>query len=960
MTKITYIPGEIANAAIDENGNRKPVTRTQHIFDDSEGKSQAEVNADTYRKNAVYNKEETNSIISRTPETDVVVLDVPEGGTAADALNAIPVADRQNKLFRVRNDTNTKYDEYGWTGSVWALLASKDYGIDDEPTAGSNNLVKSGGVKQFIDKDLHLLSLPMTRTGGTTDSKLIYAYEGTVGNLSSFAAAACYETIEIDVTGVAGQTIEINCNSWVNDDPQSTQGAWCLFVDSRGNVIERWQQNDVLLKTVPTNAELLKLSNIKYEKDGITATCENPSVCLTSSSIKENVSTLVKIKPIIETDSVYFTRNGGRTDKKLYYGYNDELADITTIAAAACLERIVVNVEHFINETLIINVDADVNSPSTPQTQGAWQLFVDANGNILERWQQDAPLEKVVPFGAKELHLSNSLYEKNGTTVHNIPYIIRKIDNKEFLSYSRTGGTTSSKLYYGYYGELADISYMAAAGCLERIDCSVEDYNLQKVLVKCYSGVNSPSTPQTQGAWCLFLDEDGNVIDRWQQENEVIEKVVPVGAKMMKLSNVKFKSNGTTPECEYPYIQILNEKAYSDTFIPEIEIPAEIHSYVGDIIQIFKYPLIKSSRYEELTVNMSIRTDNTSIRALGHNLLRYFEFTPQQTGTYYIDINIMNQEMELLAVGETKIVVGTPANPSSMKNILFMGDSETAGETCYAFERPGVHVEPDPDAGANSSFPYANEIKGLLTSNREASDVQPAGLNLTNYQLIGTRNTSGGRIEAVGGWNYSNFLGSGSPFYINGQIDLNAYLAQDTPYGNTSHKGIDYLYILLGANETIPEKIENGKLVFDMTQYKENVRTFLDIVKAQLLDNSGAAYYNPNLKVILLGYCYPWIDGSGYHIHGSTKYGGGTHNTLMYAAISMANDEISQETDYSSFVSSVRMAQQVDSENGYAWYMKQVNRYTAATEKVRLEAVHPNMFGYKMYANAVVRDILSR
>ena len=46
MTKITYIPGEIANAAIDEHGNRKPVTRTQHIFDDNLEKNKAEINAD--------------------------------------------------------------------------------------------------------------------------------------------------------------------------------------------------------------------------------------------------------------------------------------------------------------------------------------------------------------------------------------------------------------------------------------------------------------------------------------------------------------------------------------------------------------------------------------------------------------------------------------------------------------------------------------------------------------------------------------------------------------------------------------------------------------------------------------------------------------------------------------------------------------------------------------------------
>ena len=46
MTKITYIPGEIANAAIDEHGNRKPVTRTQHIFDDNLEKNQAEINTE--------------------------------------------------------------------------------------------------------------------------------------------------------------------------------------------------------------------------------------------------------------------------------------------------------------------------------------------------------------------------------------------------------------------------------------------------------------------------------------------------------------------------------------------------------------------------------------------------------------------------------------------------------------------------------------------------------------------------------------------------------------------------------------------------------------------------------------------------------------------------------------------------------------------------------------------------
>ena len=120
-------------------------------IDAGDGKTQQDINADTYRKDETYNTDEIANIISRTPETDVVVLDVPEGSTAADVLDEIPVADRPNKLFRVRNDDNTHYDEYGWTGEAWALLASKDYGIDDEIVEGTkNNIPTTAAVAALI------------------------------------------------------------------------------------------------------------------------------------------------------------------------------------------------------------------------------------------------------------------------------------------------------------------------------------------------------------------------------------------------------------------------------------------------------------------------------------------------------------------------------------------------------------------------------------------------------------------------------------------------------------------------------------------------------------------------------------------------------------------------------------------------------------------------------------------
>lgn len=153
---VSYIPNRIKNAS--KGGH---VAGASDIIDDNLGLSQEDINADTYRKGETYSKDETynrdeiNTVISNTPETDVVVLDVAEGSTALDTLNEVPLADRPNKLFRVRNDGNTHYDEYGWTGTVWGLLASKDYGIDDEPTGGSANMVKSDGITKLYGEHLY-------------------------------------------------------------------------------------------------------------------------------------------------------------------------------------------------------------------------------------------------------------------------------------------------------------------------------------------------------------------------------------------------------------------------------------------------------------------------------------------------------------------------------------------------------------------------------------------------------------------------------------------------------------------------------------------------------------------------------------------------------------------------------------------------------------------------------------
>jgi hypothetical protein len=61
-----------------------------------------------------------------------------------------PVANPEEKtIYRVVDRTNTPpqyYSDYMWNGTAMVLMATYDNAIDDVPTAGSNNLVKSGGV----------------------------------------------------------------------------------------------------------------------------------------------------------------------------------------------------------------------------------------------------------------------------------------------------------------------------------------------------------------------------------------------------------------------------------------------------------------------------------------------------------------------------------------------------------------------------------------------------------------------------------------------------------------------------------------------------------------------------------------------------------------------------------------------------------------------------------------------
>jgi hypothetical protein len=562
---------------------------------------------------------------------------------------------------------------------------------------------------------------------------------------------------------------------------------------------------------------------------------------------------------------------------------------------------------------------------------------------------------------------------------------------------SSTPSTDVKGRYYNAGGKLEYMNVNEVASYFGTCEVDVTHYRGKTIFVDSTCSAN---------AYNLFVDEQGTVLDSWQQNSTtIIKKEIPQNANKLLLSNVFYTSTGTSrndnPSAyfndELSYIlenfgslsqkeigifanddkseNILNIcdtsgniLAYFDkngefhANIANIDqdefkmyLPDTINSYVGDTLQLFKYPMTLLGDYSNYGINLSVNTSNNNIRKYGKDLRRYFEFIPLATGTYNIDANVLNtRQMTILVEKTMTINVLTPTNPSSVKNILCIGDSETEG----VVNNSGVTAA---DGSTSSTrFSWVNEIKARMTTSRTATQTLPAGLGLSNIHFIGTQNTTNGRHEGYGGWDGADFMKSGSPFYINGAVNFNAYLAKDNVYDDTAHKGVDIIYITLGANTTKTLTMSGRKLNLSAAEHKTQIISMLNAINTQLRTDSSKAYYNPNLKVVLLNYVFSWIDGYGYHPYGSGRYNDNCWTSQGYIACFNANNEIAAMDEYKNWVDSVLIAPQVDSEYAYCYINKQKNVYMADTEINHLEAVHPNELGYRMFGAAVMRDLLGR
>jgi len=121
------------------NTNITAETTARQVVDSN---LQTQINSEVSNRNQIDNTQNTKisaleDAYRGLTESDVIVGPRPSSGQQANVIYREPDQEHTPPQF---------YCDYMWYNNAWVLMAQYDNGIDNNPTPGSNNLVKSSGV----------------------------------------------------------------------------------------------------------------------------------------------------------------------------------------------------------------------------------------------------------------------------------------------------------------------------------------------------------------------------------------------------------------------------------------------------------------------------------------------------------------------------------------------------------------------------------------------------------------------------------------------------------------------------------------------------------------------------------------------------------------------------------------------------------------------------------------------
>ena len=349
-------------------------------------------------------------------------------------------------------------------------------------------------------------------------------------------------------------------------------------------------------------------------------------------------------------------------------------------------------------------------------------------------------------------------------------------------------------------------------------------------------------------------------------------------------------------------LETIIEQFYNFRYCDNLLVMADNYPIVlGNKLELFLTSLIPQS-YSTLGFQaVNIETENTDTLKAGRFRENAYVFEASVSRNKKVKITFLLKDPFGNIVGEqvTNVVpIVKKQSPDSPIDILTIGDSYT-------------HI------GA-----YLHELNRRLTG----TGGSPISDNLSNINFIGTiRTEKGDKCEGYSGWKYSDFVKSGSPFYIDGKLDISKYIS------NNSLAKIDAVLILLGANELSSE---------------EDIRTLLD----------SFISYNSSIKIVVASNAmnynnYGWSDSRGLSA--------GVNFNNNYLKIINWNRKLKEIcSSYDRNILYIDVPSQIDTINNFDYEEVSANNRNSVV-KVRqgIDNVHPAESGFMQISDAFYNAI---
>lgn len=483
------------------------------------------------------------------------------------------------------------------------------------------------------------------------------------------------------------------------------------------------------------------------------------------------------------------------------------------------------------------------------------------------------------------------------------------------------------------------------------------------------------------------LENDSKYVDeeKFTQESNKIKELIPTKTSQLQNDSEFLKKSTALEEID------------KRVGLNKLQIHDIIYGITGSPMQIFKHSIMSS----DMNLDVFVKMKNT------FNYPRYLLINSLDEGDTVVDMSLTNNNNEMIDTKRITFKGKRPTNPSSRKNILFIGDSRTySGDMVLEASR--------------------------LLSGTNGEATAPQSFNLSNYHVVGRRKKknidSNVGYEGNSGWTARTFFSSGVKS-INFTVENIMNIEVGSTYTYTSVNGknatvmieeIEENYIICSyaswskttdlpntqvgnltkasgeGNETISFTswaegkwspfLQSSKMI-DFKRYVDKycdgqldcaciwlgindligiggrdnaeidfvINDFIVQHLKKMLDKLFEQY--PNCKVLLASEVLPSQNG-GLATSVEAQYSSLTKG-MNYIIHRTNKAYIELASQYQNKCFYLDNNCQFDAINGYDSTEKQVNLRNPKKEQVGSNNVHPNKYGYWQHADSFVRGIVN-